>query len=204
MDSPWILQHCKRDQASNRCEICKNCFVKVRYTGKTTNMHSSLSQHHVELCDKGVAFAGLRPAQHGVDTFFQAKLHRLQRGQKQWQTGSLFTCSKGLRPYSEVENEAFRVLINILEPRFDIPSQKYFAEKLIPAQYSQTRTKVETALETADRVEFTCDGWTPTWCSRYTLYTRTGKLYCMSYKPEQIYWKFKSQWLSLTTHLTCV
>ncbi|XDV21825.1 hypothetical protein PO909_026845 [Leuciscus waleckii] len=69
---------------------------------------------------------------------------------------------KGLRPYSEVE---------ILEPRFDIPSRKYFAEKIIPALYDQTRAKVESALESAEKVGLTCDWWTSRATESYITFT---------------------------------
>lgn len=54
--------------------ICKNCFAKVRYTGNTTNMHSHLSRHHPELCEKAAHGAGSKSTPPGVNTFFQAKL----------------------------------------------------------------------------------------------------------------------------------
>lgn len=119
--------------------------AKVRYTGNTTNMHSYLMRHHPELCEKAVVGAGSKPTHPGVNTFFQAKLPPCSARAKSITNGiSVYMC-KGLCPYSEVENEGFCFLMKILEPRFDIPSRKYFAEKIIPALYDQTRAK-ESAL----------------------------------------------------------
>lgn len=140
--------------------ICKNCFAKVRYTGNTTNMHSHFTRHHPELCEKAVVGAGSKPTHPGVNTLFQAKLPPCSARAKSITNGIAVYMCKGLRPYSEVENEGFCFLMNNLEPRFDIPSRKYFAEKMIPALYDQTRAKVESALESAERVGLTCDGWT--------------------------------------------
>lgn len=41
-----------------------------------------------------------------------------------------FIC-EDLRPYSVVENEGFRQLVQTLEPRYEKPSRKYFTEKAI-------------------------------------------------------------------------
>uniref|UniRef100_A0A3B3DU20 BED-type domain-containing protein n=1 Tax=Oryzias melastigma TaxID=30732 RepID=A0A3B3DU20_ORYME len=151
--------------------ICKNCFAKVRYTGNTTNMHSHLSRHHPDLCEKSVTVAGSKPTQPGVDAFFQAKLSPSSARAKAITNGIADNMCKGLRPYSEVENEGFRFLINVLEPRFVIPSRKYFAEKMMHALYAKTRAKVESALDTAERVGLTCDGWTSRATESYMMFT---------------------------------
>lgn len=138
--------------------VCKNCLTKVRYTGNTTNMHSHLLRHHPELTEKTVTKSS--PAQPGVDTLFQAKLpFNSTRAKLITQGISVYLC-KALRPYSTVENDGFRHMMRILEPRYDIPSRRYFTDKAIPAMYEETRAKVENALVSAERVGLTCDGWT--------------------------------------------
>uniref|UniRef100_A0A8C2FJ66 HAT C-terminal dimerisation domain-containing protein n=1 Tax=Cyprinus carpio TaxID=7962 RepID=A0A8C2FJ66_CYPCA len=121
---------------------------------------SHLTRHHPELCEKAVVGAGSKPTHPGVNTLFQAKLPPCSARAKSITNGIAVYMCKGIRPYSEVEKEGFCFLMNILEPRFDIPSRKYFAEKMIPALYDQTSAKVESALESAERVGLTCDGWT--------------------------------------------
>lgn len=59
-----------------------------------------------------------------------------------------------------VENEGFRRMLQTLEPRYDIPCRKYFTEQAIPELYAETKTKVENALQSAERVALTCDAWT--------------------------------------------
>ncbi|KAK7919245.1 hypothetical protein WMY93_010529 [Mugilogobius chulae] len=151
--------------------ICKQCFSKVRYTGNTTNMHSHLTRHHPELCEKAVVVVGSNPAQPGVDTFFKAKLPPGSARAMSITNGIAVYMCKGLRPYSEVENEGFRFLMKTLEPRFDIPSRKHFAEKIIPALYDQTKATVKSALEMAERVGLTCDGWTSRATESYMTFT---------------------------------
>lgn len=38
--------------------------------------------------------------------------------------------AKDLRPYSVVENQGFRALLHTLEPRYTIPSRRYFTDTL--------------------------------------------------------------------------
>ena len=35
-------------------------------------------------------------------------------------------------PAGNVENEGFRHMINVIEPRYDLPSRVHFSEKVIP------------------------------------------------------------------------
>ncbi|KAK7909747.1 hypothetical protein WMY93_014431 [Mugilogobius chulae] len=121
--------------------ICKQCFSKVRYTGNTTNMHSHLTRHHPELCEKAMVVVGSNPAQPAAPS--------VQRGGKR----------------------GIPLLMKTLEPRFDIPSRKHFAEKIIPALYDQTKATVKSALEMAERVGLTCDGWTSRATESYMTFT---------------------------------
>lgn len=138
--------------------VCKNCLLKVRYTGGTTNMHSHLLRHHPELTEKAVAVSS--PAQPSVDTFFQAKLpFNSARATSITHGISVYMC-KALRPYNTAENDGFCYMMCILEPRYDIPSRKHFSDKIIPALYEETRAKVQDLLLPVERVGLTCDGWT--------------------------------------------
>ena len=51
-------------------------------------------------------------------------------------------------------------MLQTLEPRYEIPGKKYFTNKSIPAVNDETRGKVEDALQSAERIVLTCDGWT--------------------------------------------
>ena len=47
------------------------------------------------------------------------------------------------QPFSIVEDTGFTALINHLDPRYDIPSRKYFSTTLIPEMYDQANEKVK-------------------------------------------------------------
>lgn len=38
-------------------------------------------------------------------------------------------------PAGNVENEGFKHMINVIEPRYDLPSRVHFSEKVIPKLY---------------------------------------------------------------------
>ncbi len=50
--------------------------------------------------------------------------------------------AKDLHPYSIVENQGFRALLHTLEPRYTIPSRRYFTDTAIPKLYSETKAEV--------------------------------------------------------------
>lgn len=54
--------------------------------------------------------------------------------------------AKDWRPYSVMENQGFRALLHTLEPRYTIPSQRYFTNTAMPTLYNQTKTDVMASL----------------------------------------------------------
>ena len=137
--------------------ICKHCRYKVKYSSNTSNLQSHLDHHHADL---GSATAVIRPNQPQIADSLQTKLpFGCPRARRITRSIATFIC-KDLRPYSVVERHGFRRMVNTLEPRYEIPSRKYFTETTIPELYKETREMVQDALEPALRVALTCDGWT--------------------------------------------
>jgi hypothetical protein len=57
--------------------------------------------------------------------------------------------TNGFRFDSIVENEGFRNMIHVLEPRYEIPSRPYFSNVVVPKIYQDIRAKVESDLKMA-------------------------------------------------------
>lgn len=51
-------------------------------------------------------------------------------------------------------------MLHTLEPRYVIPSRKYFSETAVPQIYKDIKEKVKENLSRAERVALTCDAWT--------------------------------------------
>ncbi|XP_039593991.1 E3 SUMO-protein ligase ZBED1-like [Polypterus senegalus] len=66
--------------------------------------------------------------------------------------------AKGLRPFSVADNEGFKRLVNMLEPKYKIPSRD--SQTILPALYKETRAKVAQSIKQAECISITTDGWT--------------------------------------------
>ena len=55
--------------------------------------------------------------------------------------------------YSIVEDVGFKFLVGLLEPRYIMPSRKYFSEKIIPDMYITVRARVQSEI---DEAKFIC------------------------------------------------
>ncbi|XP_047144447.1 zinc finger BED domain-containing protein 4-like [Hydra vulgaris] len=66
------------------------------------------------------------------------------------------------QPVSIVENPGFKRLLQFLEPRYTIPSRKYFSTIEIPNIYQKVLSKIRFLAEKADYVSITTDMWSST------------------------------------------
>lgn len=63
------------------------------------------------------------------------------------------------QPFSFVENEGFKRLMAIADPRYTIPTRQEISHKLIPDLYKNTVSEVNTLLENVANVSVTIDFW---------------------------------------------
>ncbi|XP_033755872.1 zinc finger BED domain-containing protein 1-like [Pecten maximus] len=68
--------------------------------------------------------------------------------------------AKDMRPFSVLENQGFVNMINVLEPRYDMPGRTHFSTNVIPKLYEETKETVTKCLKEADFVALTTDAWT--------------------------------------------
>lgn len=62
-------------------------------------------------------------------------------------------------PFAFVENPGFLMLMEHVEPRFEMPSRHYFTEKALPALYKKISDKLLVLLSDVPHVSFTTDIW---------------------------------------------
>lgn len=82
--------------------------------------------------------------------------------------------AKDMRPFSVVENDGFKQMVKTLEPLYSIPGLTYFAEKVVPALYMETKEKVMMLLKELDSTSITTDGWTLRAAQSYITITAHG------------------------------
>ncbi|CAM4722270.1 unnamed protein product [Leuciscus chuanchicus] len=164
--------------------ICKMCRASVKYTGSTTNLISHLKRRHgvvVEASASAPAFSvscsdspvatSSKSGEKSIESFFHAPLaNNSARCTAITDAIALFIC-KDIQPYSVTENEGFKHLLHVLEPRYKIPNRKLFSDKQIPALYDKVRREIEESLHKAHRVAVTVDGWTSCATASYVTVT---------------------------------
>ncbi|XP_011688860.1 PREDICTED: zinc finger BED domain-containing protein 4-like [Wasmannia auropunctata] len=87
---------------------------------------------------------------------------------------ALFIC-KGLQPFSVVEEEGFKYLLHILEPRYKIPCRSTFSRTIIPDLYMTLRDEIfndfHSAITHIESVSITTDLWSSRAKDTYIAFT---------------------------------
>ncbi|XP_049416948.1 E3 SUMO-protein ligase ZBED1-like [Epinephelus fuscoguttatus] len=137
--------------------VCRHCKTKIKHFGNTTNARAHIMRHHPEIKDTEQSQP---PAvdQRTLQCFTKLSASS-ERAKKITRSIACFI-AKDLRPYSVVENEGFICMLQTAEPRYAMPSRKFFTETAVPQLYQETKRKVASALTKTTRVALTCDAWT--------------------------------------------
>lgn len=87
---------------------------------------------------------------------------------------ALFIC-KGLQPYNVVEEEAFKYLLHVLEPRYKVPCRTTFSRSIIPSLYETSRNDIlkdfHNAIPHIESISITTDLWTSRAKDTYIAFT---------------------------------
>ena len=179
--------------------ICRHCFSELRYTGSTTNMSFHLQRHHPSIastkaCSSTTASS---PSQSKAGssqlklTGFMAKSLGINsvRAQNISKHIGVFI-AHDLRPFGIVESPAFIKLLQVLEPRYKVPSRTYFSQTVVPSLYMEVKKDVMAGISKAVSVALTTDGWT----SRATESYITTTAHYISQE-----WKLENKVLETTT-----
>lgn len=149
-------KHDYEGTADKNIAICVICHADVKYCSNTTNLRNHLTRHHPEVL---VSTPPPTNRQPNILNALTSKIpHNSPRAQKITESIAIFIC-KDIRPYSVVENDGFRYMLNVLEPRYSVPSRKQISEEVIPRLYNEVKRNIAVSLQSADRVALTC-GWT--------------------------------------------
>ena len=150
--------------------VCRLCKAVVAYSGNTTNLSHHLQRSHwrdfSELSERG----GDKPGPSISPTAKQLTLpgaversipfpHDSEKHKRLVNATADFIC-QGLQPLRVVDEVSFRGLLEIAEPRFQLPHRTHFTDKVIPAKYRAVRASVENQLATIEQCTMTTDLWT--------------------------------------------
>ena len=130
---------------------CRICMAQIAYSGNTSNLSYHLEKNHPdEFCEFvksnteqmreafASAFSKLKPdpAQPGgtpEPLAAKAGTHGHEsRKQQELTTAVMGLICEGLYPASIVDEPTFRALLKAAEPRYELPSRKFFCGMAIP------------------------------------------------------------------------
>ena len=138
--------------------VCRLCKVTIAYSGNTSNLTYHLRRvhprEHGELAeDRG---GGDKPESSGDTKMKQltlsgtiaraAPFHRDSVKHQQLVDATADFVCQSLLPLSVVDKPSFRRLLEIAEPRFQLPHRTYLTDKVIPNKYCEVRAAVEKQL----------------------------------------------------------
>ena len=142
----------QNEELDKKKVACRLCYSVLKYSGNTTNL-----THHLKRKHPTVSVSKSTETFHSI--FGPTKLPSSSRRAREITSAMAQFIVKDLRPYVVVENEGFKNLIKVLEPKYSIPSRQHFSEKVIPELYTKVSTQVKQDLKSS-YVAITTDGWT--------------------------------------------
>ncbi len=160
--------------------VCKHCAKCIQYAnGNTSNMTVHLRRHHVNVSISTNRREPVRKQLLLSAAFKQPLSDKSDRAIAITKALGMFI-AKDMQPCSVIECEGFRQLMNVLEPRYNIPSRRHFGTTVIPKLYDETRGEIEKELSDTAHVALTTDGWT----SRATESFLTVTAHCITSEWE--------------------
>lgn len=164
MSTVWENYTVKDGQ--QRIAICNKCKAEVSRGGatiksfNTTNLIRHLRNHHSA---EYAAFEASNRAKAKAKEPANGPLLALMSSEKSKATTRKLMEFMALddQPFSVVEDQGFRNLIQHLSPRYDIPSRRYFSDVALPELFGQVSRHTRSQLEAdAQTLSFTTDIWT--------------------------------------------
>jgi BED zinc finger len=180
----------KVDSADTKKAVCNECNARIsrgRTSAKTfttTNLIAHLRSRHAvryrefeaELSSKGSATSTPSPAsvsglsKVAVETSVQPTLQQCASMKEVWPIdhprAQAISAAIGemmaldCQPFSVVEDEGFRRLMNLVAPRYSLPSRRYFYDNVLTDMHERLRVKVGEALASScEFLALTTDEW---------------------------------------------
>ncbi|KAL3972516.1 desumoylating isopeptidase 1 [Sarotherodon galilaeus] len=158
-------------QSTIFCRTCKQAVVAKG--GNTTNLFYHLKQKHFLEYKKAVKAREelsastsevVRPkkmTQQTIDIALNS-CTPYDKSNKRWGelTNAVTHClARDMMPIQSVEREGFKKMLKTFDPRYKLPTKKYFSKVALPALYEESRTEVSNALSSVEFFASTTDMW---------------------------------------------
>ncbi|XP_034034592.1 zinc finger BED domain-containing protein 1-like [Thalassophryne amazonica] len=141
--------------------VCRHCGTRKPYeSGNTSSMAAHLKRHHPGMLAPASGSKMSAAHQPLITSAFKHPLAAESDRAKAITNAIGVFIAADIRPYSVAQNKGFKHLLNVLEPRYEIPSCTHFSEKIVPSLYEQEKLRIVTELSQAPSVALTTDRWT--------------------------------------------
>lgn len=150
----WQYFRVKSDQADQKNAYCTLCYSWYSWGKSTTNLIYHLHAKHA--IDPPEASKPQYPSVQ--DMLASSPLGEVKRSQITRSIGWMM--AHDLHSFSLVRQQGFSRLLQILEPKYQMPERRYFSEKLIPQMYEEEKSKLLGILKEISAFALSCDLWT--------------------------------------------
>ncbi|KAM3842884.1 E3 SUMO-protein ligase ZBED1-like [Diretmus argenteus] len=155
-------------QTTPHCKVCLKAVSSK--DSSTTNLFQHLEKNHTPEWEQCVALraqekepAKTPPATKQL-TLAASFAHGVpySKADAKWKRitdAVAFHIAKDMVPIYTVEKAGFKHMLNVIDPRYQLPSRKYFGNIVLPRLYNTTRAKVTKQLEDVQFFSATTDLW---------------------------------------------
>ena len=146
----------------------------LKYCGNTTNLISHLKTQHSQIYLKAgfitkssgakntsMENLGTSSGQKITDAFKSiTKFPTSSRKSMELTDAIAYFIGKDMHPVSIVQGAGFKHMVQHLEPRYQVPYRKTFADRVLPNLYMKVKDSMSSVITTADHFALTTDCWT--------------------------------------------
>ena len=155
----------KIDASKPTCRKCRKVVSRAcrgSSTAKSKSWGNGSLWAHLKLCSPSESSSTSSTTQLSIQETFSRNTP-LQKGSVKAKAitnaiGKMVAID--LRPYSVVENEGFRELMRVLEPRYSVVSRKELTNVVVPEIYTDLEAKIKKSIQSSKSgINFTTDMW---------------------------------------------
>ena len=171
----WNWFGFKRTDEQQQAILCRVCAATIlAKSGNTTNLFYHLKTKHIGEYHESQAMQptpssslknAVKKKQEPIQSSIQQSFSKgtpYNRKSPRWMEITraiiVYLC-KDMVPFQAVERRGFNAMIKAIDPRYEVPSRKYFTETEMPKLYAELREKVEKEMCDLKYFATTTDLW---------------------------------------------
>ncbi|XP_070072653.1 zinc finger BED domain-containing protein 4-like [Drosophila takahashii] len=151
-----VWQHFKKTEDKTKA-TCAHCGKTLKTAGNTSNLLDHLKRIHpnYNVCE-------VDNQSPRLDSYMQRNVEYPSDSQQKKKLDKyvMLMIARDVQPFSMVDDDGFRDLIQNMDPKYRMPSRTYFRDIMLPKLYNELRKDLECELEGVPYVAITTDGWT--------------------------------------------